>query len=517
MATTSSKLCTTAANDARWGGTLGNWSNTANATVESDAAVASQDTDNTEGAKGNFLYLSNPGFTSSDVPDNAKVDVFRFYVRRKTEANTGNTNDDQVRLVGPDGNPIGPNKAAVANWSTSFETVTYEWTYAEVGLSYADIRDTQYGIMISTTASTSTNKLAQVAYAKAECDYTANAHPTYVEAYPATAANTASIGDDAWTNPSNATGAPDATYATGNFDGDVDQSQLLTLTNCSLAIPTGATIDGIMTFWLGRSTSQASGGNPIDLANRVIKGGSVVATDKSKGSGVSWLESQTTGQGDEWRVYGSPTDLWGETWTESDIEASNFGAGAAVQTTSTTNLTFQMGACLVRVYYTEASGDIALNGSITGASSVSGSLGLDRPVAGTITNAGAVAGTLTKDQPVTGTVSGASAVSGNVGINYPVSADIEAESAIAGTLTRTFSVSAGISAIAELLGDLAANLGGASSVSNASDVSGALGVDMGLESEISNTVNISGTLMIQSGEGHAPGILGDSNLCDLPP
>lgn len=68
-------------------------------------------------------------------------------------------------------------------------------------------------------------------------------------------------------------------------------------------------------------TTLFNGVPPIDWKVRIIKGGTVGATDKS--SPDNWPET------DAYTTYGSSTDLWGETWTSTDINATNFGFAIA--------------------------------------------------------------------------------------------------------------------------------------------------------------------------------------------
>lgn len=158
----------------------------------------------------------------------------------------------------------------------------------------------------------------------------------------------------------------------------------------------------------------------------------------------------------------------------------------------------------------------ALTGTVTGASSVSGALALSYVLTGTISAASAIAGTLFKDQPITGTISGTSAISGALGLARPITSTISAASDIAGTLILDKPLSGIISAASGIVGSLAAQFAGLANIASTGTVQGTLGVDRGLTGTISGSSNISGTLSVTSGN-RAPGILGDSNLCDLPP
>jgi len=97
-----------------------------------------------------------------------------------------------------------------------------------------------------------------------------------------TGANDASVGTNAWSNPTNIT-VNDDTFAavTGTFD---------------------------------------AGPDILQNAVRIVKAdGSIGTTNKSTGSALpSTVFSNIT--------FGGPADLWGETWTATDINDADFGA-----------------------------------------------------------------------------------------------------------------------------------------------------------------------------------------------
>lgn len=125
-----------------------------------------------------------------------------------------------------------------------------------------------------------------------------------------TGANDAAYGAVAWSNPTRVT-ASDASYATASL-GAGQISNYLKATNFGFLIPGGSTINGIAV-----TVGRLAGSFIIDSRVRIVKGGTVGATDKSNGSSWSSLPTAMT--------YGDATDLWGETWTPTDINASNFG------------------------------------------------------------------------------------------------------------------------------------------------------------------------------------------------
>ena len=119
-----------------------------------------------------------------------------------------------------------------------------------------------------------------------------------------------------WNNPSNAA-------ASDNSKADVTlaataNSKYLKATNFGYAIPAEFTINGIMVE-VERDTTVLDG--TTDHAVRIVKGGNIGTTERKAVD--NWPTS------DAYKTYGSSSDLWGETWTPADINASNFGFAIA--------------------------------------------------------------------------------------------------------------------------------------------------------------------------------------------
>jgi len=96
-------------------------------------------------------------------------------------------------------------------------------------------------------------------------------------------------------------------------NGDI--SYYITSSGYGFTIPASSIIDGIEVE-IERS-DNSGGGNIKDNSLRLIKGGIISGADNSAGG--NWPST------DAYVTYGSPTDLWGLTWLETDINASNFG------------------------------------------------------------------------------------------------------------------------------------------------------------------------------------------------
>ena len=123
-----------------------------------------------------------------------------------------------------------------------------------------------------------------------------------------------------WSSITNAAPSDNAYASFGNLTGGVGSyTDYLVATGFGFAIPSGVTIEGIIV------TVERSDPNvrTSDYSIRIVKGGVIGASEHSSGSPYLTL--------DQYQAYGGSIDLWGETWTEADINASNFGVAIAAQ------------------------------------------------------------------------------------------------------------------------------------------------------------------------------------------
>lgn len=131
-----------------------------------------------------------------------------------------------------------------------------------------------------------------------------------------TFATDSALGAVDWTTASNA-GVSDNAYATsGLLLGQL--SRYLKATNFNFNIPADATVRGI-TLSLEHSTNTLNATH--DNSVRLVKGGTISGDDKASAS--LWPTTDATA------TYGSATDLWGLSWTPSDINSSDFGVVAS--------------------------------------------------------------------------------------------------------------------------------------------------------------------------------------------
>jgi stringent starvation protein B len=141
--------------------------------------------------------------------------------------------------------------------------------------------------------------------------------------YPSTGASVlVEEGTIAWFNPGFIAADDNVEAQVDLLGGEI--SEYLQGTDFGFAIPTGATIEGIVVT-IGRSSS-GTGANPIqDHSVMLVKGGSL-AGDNNAALGVKWPANHIEAA----RVY-SPTDpLWGTTWTAEEINAADFGVALSV-------------------------------------------------------------------------------------------------------------------------------------------------------------------------------------------
>jgi uncharacterized protein DUF6701 len=134
---------------------------------------------------------------------------------------------------------------------------------------------------------------------------------------PSSCANQTGIGSVDWDNEARAVSSNNS-YATAVVDGST--TNFLRCTDYGFNIPSGVTVLGIEVK-VERKSSRTQNGGSEDAAMRLVKGGVIQATDRSSGT------TYTTG--DVVETHGSPTDLWGTTWTPTDINSANFGAAFA--------------------------------------------------------------------------------------------------------------------------------------------------------------------------------------------
>lgn len=171
-----------------------------------------------------------------------------------------------------------------------------------------------------------------------------------------TGANDASVGTKAWTTTSSITTSNNSYATIGSSMTTNQTTQYLKCTNFSFAVPVGATVNGITVE--AELAEQDSYGGTRDLAVRIVKGGTIGSTDKSRVL-VDWPSPDIN----TYVVYGSSSDLWGETWTYSDINDSTFGFAIRAQYSGAK--TSKPRVDHVRITVTYTAGGVTSNASST--------------------------------------------------------------------------------------------------------------------------------------------------------
>lgn len=173
--------------------------------------------------------------------------------------------------------------------------------------------------------------------------------------YPATVADLAN--GDGWTNPNNVK-VSDGTFAVGSStSGGLSLTGTLKNTAFGFSIPSGATINGISV----EVNVKSSGASTVqDDLVRLYKAGTLVGSNLGPNTTISTSSSTIT--------YGGSANLWGTTWSYTDINDSGFGVGIGY--TQTSFLGAQASVDFVRITITYT--PLATDPTQTGISSVTG-------------------------------------------------------------------------------------------------------------------------------------------------
>ena len=156
-----------------------------------------------------------------------------------------------------------------------------------------------------------------------------------------------------WFGPNNVK-VDDNSFAVMNLGPDPALANYLVATDFGFSIPSGATIDGIVI--------EANDLSVVEFPQPYI-------TLTKNGTGFSGSMVglyQATG----WQAYSSNTELFSQAWSDSEINASTFGALITVTPDSFIASTVQLDAIRLTVYYTETvpqqyaypDADVAANG-----------------------------------------------------------------------------------------------------------------------------------------------------------
>lgn len=140
---------------------------------------------------------------------------------------------------------------------------------------------------------------------------------------PGTVADDAGTGTRTWGNVGNAKSS-DGFYSVAEVpSGTTATAHYLKATNFGYTVPGGETIVGIQAS-IERSEAGTNTGEVTDSRVRIVKGGTIQATG-DKSAGAKWPTVDTVAH------FGGEKDLWGNTWTTTDINNSGFGVAISPQ------------------------------------------------------------------------------------------------------------------------------------------------------------------------------------------
>lgn len=159
-------------------------------------------------------------------------------------------------------------------------------------------------------------------------------------------------GGDAWSNTGNAATSDDARASATETMGGIVGTANLTVSGLGFSIPAGATIDGIEVMIEGHSVGSAT--LPVI--------GAEISKDVAFASFISIAltgNAAAPGPPDAFQTQGTPTDLWSQSWTPAEINASSFGARIQAldgDLFAAASSTYFVDHVEVTVYYTPAVG-----------------------------------------------------------------------------------------------------------------------------------------------------------------
>jgi hypothetical protein len=157
--------------------------------------------------------------------------------------------------------------------------------------------------------------------------------------FPGSAQSTDRAASEQWGSATNilSDNATDATTSTGPSD-------YLHAYNFGFAIPTGATINGVL---VRVEASEHSGGTEPLLAQLQDASGALFGSSKSTSN-----EGSISGTAKLVYTYGSTSDLWGATLTEAIVEDADFGVRVWFATSHSVNIDY----ITMAIEYTSAAG-----------------------------------------------------------------------------------------------------------------------------------------------------------------
>lgn len=143
---------------------------------------------------------------------------------------------------------------------------------------------------------------------------------------PSVGTNDSSFGSIGWLTASNITSTNNVRATADMFNGDI--TNYLKATNFGFNIPAGATIIGIKVD-IERSINGSTLGGVRDREIKIIKSSGAISSNNLADTSTNWPVLNSEG----YATY-NPSNLWGEAWSNADINSSNFGVAIAAAATA---------------------------------------------------------------------------------------------------------------------------------------------------------------------------------------
>jgi len=158
---------------------------------------------------------------------------------------------------------------------------------------------------------------------------------------PGTMSDDATVGTDGWGNPDGALTSNDVDAAVTLTMGE--KAHYLKATGFGFAIPSTATITGIVVeFEHARALSAVNHTTRM----RLVRAGTIESVEKNPS--LLWPMTDT------YDTYGTSSDLWGASWTYSDINNADFGVVISLDAGATSSA-YYVDHIRITVYYTDTS------------------------------------------------------------------------------------------------------------------------------------------------------------------
>jgi hypothetical protein len=161
---------------------------------------------------------------------------------------------------------------------------------------------------------------------------------------PGTIANVDRSGSPAWSNTANADTLDNA-YASVIITDAQNVGDYLRASNFGFALPTGATILGIEVRFL----VYGSGATLDDDEVLLYDAAGTIGTENRATNAIMSSKKGTA----KYKTFGSSTDLWADTWTEANVEDTDFGFAFSAGNIGTSTETCFVNVMQMRVWFDE--------------------------------------------------------------------------------------------------------------------------------------------------------------------